>query len=126
MAGVRRHRAGRRFQRAVAAFHIAADDGRLHDECRWILDSQLVFLKKKRSKVPRPVRIGEVLRRSVGKANCRRHAGQIRSQLLRRRQVGVAVPGACEGLVHTQRAAEALLRTGAYGPWVVADLDLVN
>ena len=76
--------------------------------------------------MPRPVRVGEVLRRSVGKANCKRHAEQIRARLLRRRQVGVAVPGACEGLVHAQRAAEGLLRTGAYGPWVVADLDLVS
>ena len=28
--------------------------------------------------------------------------------------------------MHAQRAAEELLRTGAYGSWVVADLDLVN
>ena len=126
MAGVRRHRAGRRFVRALAAFTIAAVEGGLHPTARWILDSQLVYLRKKKGPAPRPVRIGEVLRRLVAKHNCARHASAIRKGLLLRRQVGVSVPGACESLVHVQREAERLLRSGAHGQWVAIDLDLVN
>ena len=112
--------------RALACFAIAAQEGRLHEEALWIMDSQLVYLAKKNSGVPRPVRIGEVLRRTIGKANCKRNAPTIRQSLVQRRQLGVATPGACEGLVHEARAVEHLLRTEAHGEWAVCDLDLVN
>ena len=115
LAGVRRHRAGRRLVRALAAFAIAAEEGRLPAEARWILDSSLVYLKKKHGNKPRPVRIGEVLRRLAAKRHCARAAPAVRRALLAARQVGVAVPGACEGLVHSQRALEELLSTGRCG-----------
>ncbi|MFM7980123.1 MAG: hypothetical protein ACKPKO_12485, partial [Candidatus Fonsibacter sp.] len=47
LIGTRRHRAGRRFLRALAVFVIAASEGHLDDEARWILDSKVVFIKKK-------------------------------------------------------------------------------
>ena len=112
--------------RALAAFAIAAEEGRLPAEARWILDSSLVYLKKKHGNKPRPVRIGEVLRRLVAKRHCARAAPAVRRALLAARQVGVAVPGVCEGLVHSQRALEELLSTGQYGAWAVVDLVLVN
>ena len=72
------------------------------------------------------MRIGETVRRIVGKLHCSRHASSIRARLMAERQLGVAVPGACEGLVHVHRAAEELIRTGDCGAWPVVDLDLVN
>ena len=45
----------------------AATNGTLPDAARWILDSRLVYLQKKNSLVPRPIRIGELLRRVIGK-----------------------------------------------------------
>ena len=44
-----------------------ATRGDLPEAARWILESRLVYLKKKASLTPRPVRIREVLRRMVGK-----------------------------------------------------------
>ncbi len=96
----------------------------MHSAARWILDSQLVFLRKKKGPAPRPVRIGDVLRRVVAKHNCARHAQTIRRDLLAQRQVVVCIPGACESLMHVQREVEALLQSGAHGQWL--DLDLVN
>ena len=128
MAGVRRHRAGRCFVRALAAITIAAVtvEGSLHPTAPWTLDSQLVYLRKKKGPAPRPVRIGEMLRRLVAKRNCARHGPAIRKGLLLQRQVGVCVPGACESLAHVQRVAERLLRSGAHGQWVAIDFGLVN
>ena len=126
MAGAKRHRAGKRWQRALAKFSIAAVEGRLDEEARWLLDSRLAWMAKRGSTVPRPVRIGETLRRLVSKWNCTRHAPAIRRKLLEGRQVGVGVPGACEGLIHAARALEEELAAGDAGAWLVIDLDLVN
>eukprot|EP00974_Lingulodinium_polyedra_P086495 8380512-Lingulodinium_polyedra.AAC.1 len=59
MITAKRLRAGRRYLRALACFCIAAADGRLPAEARWILDSRVAFGAKKNTEVPRPIRIGE-------------------------------------------------------------------
>ena len=56
-----------RLRSTVAEFFSVAVAGQLNHCVRWVLDSRLVFLKKKTGPAPRPVRIGEVWRRLVGK-----------------------------------------------------------
>ena len=60
-------RAARVFANSVSEFVDAAIRGKLVEEARFIFDSRLVFLKKKRGNVPRPIRVGELWRRVVAK-----------------------------------------------------------
>jgi hypothetical protein len=63
------------------------------------LDSRLVFLRKKSGK-PRPIRIGKMRRRFIGKKLAHDSALVMRPVFLRGRQFGVGVPGGCEALIH--------------------------
>ena len=56
-----------RLFRVLALLQDKAHKGNLPENCRWILDSRLVFLKKKKGPAPRPVRVGEVWRRIIAK-----------------------------------------------------------
>jgi len=49
--------AASQLRRAVAEFYEAPASGGLADSARWLLDSRLVFLKKKSGPAPRPVRV---------------------------------------------------------------------
>ena len=126
LAGAQRHGAGRRFIRAMARMAIAATEGRLAAEARWILDSKLVWLKKKGKAAPRPIRIGETYRRAIGKWNVDRAKQGIVRALVADGQLGVGVPCAVEGLVHSYRLLEGALKSGEHGEWLALDIDMVN
>ena len=60
-------RVAREFARNIGKFVAAASGGHLPEEARFILDSRLVYLRKKHGKVPRPIRVGELWRRVIAK-----------------------------------------------------------
>ena len=89
--------------------HAAASAGTLPAEARWITASRVCFLKKKRGPVPRPIRVGEVLRRVVAKRlayDARQSAGKL---LLEHRQFGAGIPGGLDALVAFRLTAEKVL-----------------
>ena len=100
-------------------------NGRLPDATRWILESRLVYLKKKASTTPRPVRIGEVLRRIIGKRLKIDLNADVSKTFLEKRQFGVGVPGGVDVLVAFRMIVEARLRRSGR-PFVILDLDLQN
>ena len=95
-------------------------------EARWIKRTRLVFLEKKGSAKPRPVRIGELLRSTVAKRMQRQTAPRLRQTFRNYRQWGVAMPGGAEALVHWRSTVEELARSGSTEPLVAFDLDLAN
>ena len=118
--------AGMKLARAVSALHAAAQDGHLPACARWILDSRLVFLRKKTGNTPRPIRVGELWRRVVAKRMANDAQKESRSFFLRCRQFGISVPGGADVLVHFRSVVEQALQ-GDDGPaLVVFDLDLRN
>ena len=99
--------------------------GDLPDVARWILDSRLVYLKKKASTTPRPVRIGEVFRRIIGKRLKNDLSSEVSKTFLEHRQFGVGVPGGVDALVAFQMTAESSLRRSGRA-FAILDLDLEN
>ena len=97
-------------RKAVAEFYEAAANGALADSARWILDSRLVFLKKKTGPAPRPVRVGEFWRRLVGKKLVASTQRKAQALFLRARQYGVAIPGGVDVLVHFRGVLEECLQ----------------
>ena len=81
-----------RLRSTVAEFFSVAAAGQLNHCVRWVLDSRLVFLKKKTGPAPRPVRIGEVWRRLVGKKLVHETRNEAQGLFLGVRQFGVAIP----------------------------------
>jgi len=127
MLGCNRRRAVNRFSRALHATEALADAGALPDSWQWMLGSRLVFLAKKHGPKPRPVRVGEVWRRTVAKHSLHQHAAKVRQRMLEAHQYGVAIPGGVDTLIHTRRVLEEALRLDpASGVWAVVDVDLVN
>ena len=76
--------------------------GLLPECARWMLGSQLIFLDKKDSDVPRPIRAGEYLRKLIGKSLLNKHAHTIKELMIRMGQFEVAMPGGAEILVHAR------------------------
>ena len=67
LVAVRDRRVSNALLSAIGKFASAAAAGELPGAARWILDSRLVFLRKKRGAAPRPIRVGELWRRVVAK-----------------------------------------------------------
>ena len=59
---VRDRKIASRLIRAISKLIEVGISGHLCTEARWILNSRLVFLKKKKSCTPRPIRVGELWR----------------------------------------------------------------
>ena len=76
--------------------------------------------------VPRPIHAGEFLRRLVGKQILKRFGKIIKEIMLKSGQYGVAIPGGAESLIHCRDTFEEAAASGALGPVVVVDVDLVN
>ena len=74
-------RIARRLVGSVSTFVDAAKRGRLSVGTRFILDSRLVYLRKKRGEVPRPIRVGELWRRVVAKRLLHDHEADIAKNL---------------------------------------------
>jgi hypothetical protein len=95
----------------------------------WLTDSSLTFARKPGAALdaaPRPLRVGETLRRYVAKRIAFAERSLMRRTFVRRRQFGVACPGGAEVLVHYRiltRELRADSRTDGIGEW---DNDLKN
>ena len=89
-----------------------------------MLDSRLVFLRKKAGNAPRPVRVGELWRRVIAKRLLHANREKIQRVCIAARQFGVAVPGGAEGLIHF-RTLERRLAAGADATAVI-DVDFQN
>ncbi len=86
----------------------------------WLLDSSLTFLRKSGpAPAPRPIRVGEVLRRVVAKRLAAAGREEISALFARARQLGVACPAGAEALVHHRVAARSF---AARSPADVADV----
>lgn len=99
----RRHAAARCWRRAMESFVERAVEGKLPASCRWMLSSSLTFIEKPGGcpgDAPRPIRVGEVLRRWVAKWLMASQRDVLATVFLRLRQFGIAVPGGAEALVH--------------------------
>ena len=112
--------------KALRGLQSMASRGALPVACTWILRSRLIFLKKKDSTKPRPIRVGEILRRVVGKHISQRLKDTLQPVLANMRQWGVGVPGGCEAMVHFRHLIEAAAQNGTIAPLVCMDLDLQN
>ena len=87
--------------------------GDLLGGAHWILHSQFTFLHKPGSDTPRPVRVGDHLRRLIGKRLLVKFGARIKKVMLGFLQFGVAVPGRAEALIHARRTVEEVaLRDG--------------
>ena len=81
--------------------------------------------KKKGSSTPRPIRVGEVLRRIVGKRLKVDLQADVTKTFLKHRQFGVGVPGGVDILVAFRMVAESSLRSSGKA-FVILDFDLEN
>jgi len=111
---------------AVAELHAAAAAGGLPECARWMLESRLVFLRKKTGPAPRPVRVGELWRRIIAKRLVHSTRAEAQALLLRFRQFGVAIPAGTDALIHIRSVLEDALCADAGPALAVLDLDLQN
>lgn len=115
------------FQRAMDRFVAAGIKGALNAEAtRWITESAVTFLKKPgavEGAAPRPIRVGEVLRRWVAKRIAAMEKSTLGKLFARGRQFGVACPGGVEVLAHHRRVTCGGDVGGDVGDW---DIDLKN
>lgn len=122
-----RRRISNRLLRALQVTEALAAGGDLPDAWRWMLDSRLAYIKKKRSSTPRPIRVGEVWRRLVAKWLLHKHVPTVRKCMLEHHQYGVSVPGGRDAVVHARRTfRETVQADPALGVWAEVDIDYVN
>ena len=127
LAQTRSLRSRRSFEQAMSGFVASAVSGRLPvTSSWWITDSALTFIRKPGATLedaPRPLRVGEVLRRFVGKRIAAAEKAHMRELFARERQFGVACPGGAEVLAH-HRMVTCGGEPGSWmGDW---DLDIKN
>ena len=115
-----------RLLRVVETFLGRALGGDLLGGPHWILHSQLTFLCRLGSDTPRPVRVGDHLRRLIGKRLLVNFGAKIRKVKLEFLQFGVSVPGWAEALIHARRAVEEVAAWGGLGAVPVVDVDIIN
>jgi hypothetical protein len=120
----RNARARQAYERAMTAFVATAVRGDLPiDACWWLTDSSLTYAKKPGTgpdDAPRPLRVGETLRRFVAKRIAAAERQQMQRTFVKARQFGVACPGGAEILIHhrvlTREYASSSSREGL-GEW---------
>ena len=112
----RSRQAANRLLSAVDSLMAVAARGGLPEELRSLTRSRLVFLNKKHGVKPRPIRVGELLRRMVAKRLAHDNRGELQRFFLRRRQFGIAISVGAEALVHVRADLEAHARAGHDGP----------
>ena len=125
MLAVPRLREALSLQKALNRLHYTMLRGELADSMRWLTRTRLCWQKKKNG-IPRPIKIGELLRSSYAKRTVHRFRRSLRPTLLNMRQWGVGMPGSVEALGHWRSRIEELMLHGTLEPVVAADLDLVN
>ena len=127
MLSCNRRRDVNRLLQAIHALEAKAAEGAPPATWKWMLESRLVFIAKKKGPAPRPVRVGEVWRRVVAKHSLHQHGHRVRQRMLDAHQYGVAIPGGADVLVHTRTVLERCLQDDpSTGVWAVIDLDFEN
>ena len=121
---IRQRTVANRMYRAIDALRRAGENGELSESARWILASRLVFIKKKKGPAPRPIRVGELWRRVIAKGITSDHKSRIQSFMLKLRQMGVAIPGGAEALIHLRAVAEEVMSSA--DAVAILDLDFKN
>ena len=123
LLGIKNKRIARRLIQSISKFVEVASKGTLPDAAGFLLDSRLVFLRKKRGRKPRPIRVGELWRRVVAKRLMHDHNADIASMCKSARQFGVGYPGGVDVLVHFRIVFEKIARAGSLDE-VMAILDI--
>ncbi len=103
LATCRRARSRHAFERAMNKFVASGIRGELPQPAWWITDSAVTFVRKPGAApdaAPRPLRVGEVLRRWIAKRITVAERDLMRKLFASRRQFGVACPGGTEILLH--------------------------
>ena len=118
---VRDRRIASRLIRAISTFVDVASTGQLCPDARWILNSRLVFLKKKNTETPRPIRVGELWRRVVAKRMVEVNKTTIKEVCFEARQFGVAVAGGADALIHFRVELEKQFQLS---PTAIAAIDV--
>ena len=108
--------------RRLGAFIDVVAAGKLSKDACWILGSRLVFLRKKSGQAPRPIRVGELWCRVIGKRLISANREAITKLCLGARQFGVGVPGGADALIHCRVGLESLLHE--YGDPALAMMDV--
>ena len=127
MLRCRRRRSVNRLIRALHTTEQLAYSGALPPCWHWMLRTRLVFVSKKHSTTPRPIRIGELWRRVIAKHSLHRFQGRIRQHMIQSHQYEVCVPGGAETLIHARSVLEEAIQSdSASGVWAVIDLDWAN
>ena len=125
LVAVRDRRVANALLAAIGRFVEAAATGALCDAARWILESRVIFLRKKTGPAPRPIRVGELWRRVIGKRLVDDNREKVNRICLSLRQFGVAVPGGAEALIHFRTLLEQAL--GEHGSAMcMIDVDFQN
>jgi hypothetical protein len=125
-ARCRRARSRHDYEAAMRGFVAAAVRGRLPASCWWITDTAVTMVRKKGAlpdAAPRPIRVGETLKRFVAKRIATAERAGLQRLFARRRQYGVACPGGVEILLHHRLVTCAGGGAEDVGEW---DLDIKN
>ena len=110
LLATRNKRVSQKLIQSIGRLVDVATKGELPDGARFLLDSRLVFLRKKRGKKPRPIRVGELWRRVVAKRLMHEHRGDVAALCKKARQYGVGFPGGVDVLVHFRIILEKIAR----------------
>jgi hypothetical protein len=124
LIGVHRRRVANRLLRFLGDLLDAVNGGALAEEARWMTRSRTIRLEKKGSCMPRPIKVGEVLRAAAAKRLLRSVGPRLRAHFVGMRQWGVSLPGGAEALAHWRQTVEDAARQGKIDPVVVADLEM--
>ena len=123
-----RRRAVNRLLQAIAeAQNLAAAGALPADGWSWIMDSRLILIAKKSGTVPRPIRVGEILKHLIAKHLLHRFESKVLQSMIEACQFGVSFPGRAESLVHARGTIEGIIRAKHdLGVRAVIDVDFHN
>jgi hypothetical protein len=122
----RKGRSRREYERAMREFVAMAVRGELPESCWWLTDTAVTLVRKPGATpdaAPRPLRVGETLKRFVAKRIAAAERGAMQKLFARRRQYGVACPGGTEILLHHRLVSCRGEDDRSVGEW---DLDIRN
>ncbi len=128
-ATCRRSKSRHGYDQAMRLFVSTAIRGALPLAAWWITGSSLTFTRKKGAgpnDAPRPLRVGEVLRRCVAKRVAAAEKLAMRRLFVRRRQFGVACPGGAEVLIHHRMQTITTAKAAAGDDCATWDADISN
>ena len=126
LSGVRNRSVGSKVWKAVGDLVTRAFNGDLPGAAGWLRESRLVFLKKPGKEEPRPIRVGEVWRRLIGKRLLDTHKDTVQRFCGEARQYGIGVLNGAEILIHARTLIERNLAATVDEPVAVIDVDLRN